>query len=291
MHLSTGIVRANRFLGRLLIPVFMAGLLLSAPPPASGQVLQGPHVLDLMVRALAGARTLRVHQQVTVIDATISDDPLVLNETVNYIFPERFRSDAWHPDIHRIHASAHGDSVTIIDGRRVTDSSLRWDRYHELLIHRSRQQLHRTLLLLGVDVEKTSLGRHEDLIVFVLGAQYPDKTVSQVWVDRERFLPVRWLLVSDSNPDDVVDISYGNWRTEGRQWYPARIDTYAENRLIRSVEVQEIQADIDISMALFDLSQLIARYPLAEPDEAPDLLPPDEVQEAIEDALQVESVE
>lgn len=271
----------------------VAGFFLAAPPTASGQILQGPHVLELMVRALSGAKTLRIEQEVTVAGGEDAGDPPILSETLHYVFPARFRSESRHPDFHRIHVVAHGRSLTIIDRHRVEDPSGHVDRYKDLLFYRSRHQLHKMLLLDGVDVENTSLGRFEDLVVFVLGAQYPDKSISQVWVDRESFLPVRWLHIPASGPDDRLEFVYRDWGKESGQWYPMQIAVYHQHRLIRRIDVKALQADIDVPADLFDLSGLISRYPPAPPAERVDLptADTDEVQRVIEEALQMESSE
>jgi hypothetical protein len=271
----------------------VAGFFLAAPPAASGQILQGPHVLELTVRALSGAKTLRIEQEVTVAGGDDAGDPLTLSETLHYVFPARFRSEARHPDSHRIHVAAHGGSLTIVDGHRVADPPGHVDRYKDLLFHRSRHPLHKMLLLDGVDVENTSLGRFEDLVVFVLGAQYPDKSISQVWVDRERFLPVRWLHIPASGPDDRLEFVYRDWGKESGQWYPMQVAVYHRHRLIRRIDVKALQADVDVPDDLFDLSGLISRYPPAPPGESADLpmADVDEVQRVIEEALQNESAE
>ena len=64
--------------------------------PANGHVLEGPHVLDLMVRKLAGAQTLRVDQLVTVEDSAIASQPIDLEESLSFIFLVCFRSDSQH---------------------------------------------------------------------------------------------------------------------------------------------------------------------------------------------------
>jgi hypothetical protein len=244
----------------------VASMISLLPTSAMGYVLQGPHVLELMVRAMSGPRTLVVEQQAVIDDRTIADTLLTLDETIRFVFPDRFRSDTWYQGSHRIHVFAVGKSLTVIDGLQVAGPSNHFDRYKDLLMHRSRSSLHKMLLTLGVDVEKSSLGRFEDDLVYVLGAQYPEQTASQLWVDREHFLPVRWLLVLKSDNNDRLDFVYRDWQKHDRQWYPGRIDTYYNDHLIRQLEIRSVRADADVPAELFDLPHLISLYPEIAPE-------------------------
>ncbi|MBR9979929.1 MAG: hypothetical protein KFF50_02775 [Desulfatitalea sp.] len=239
-------------------------LLLFTAAPGAAQVLQGAHVLDLMVRALAGADTLRVEQMVVIDDRDIADDPLTLSETLFYAFPGRFRSEAAYQDSHRIHVVDHDRRLTLVDGRPAADPAGPYDRYKDLLLYRTRKDLHRMLLASGVDVELTSLGRLDEQIVHVLGARYPDESASQVWVDRESFLPLRWLHISGEGPEDRVAFIYRQWQKQGEQWYPGQVATYHQKRLIRRIDVRKIEADIALPGDWFDTERLLHSQPPPE---------------------------
>jgi outer membrane lipoprotein-sorting protein len=270
-----------RALGLLLI-CFLPAVTLAA----GGNVLTGPHILELMVQALSNAQSLRVEQTVVVEDKAVADHPLELTETLSYAFPDRYRSDTRYKETDRIHVVAQGQALTVIDGRRTSDATGRFDRYKDLLLYRSRSMLHKILLSHGVDVGKTSLGRSDDRIVYVIGAQYPDMSSSQVWVDKERFLPMRWLQVSPTDPNDQLEFVYSDWQKKGDLWYPLQIETIHNQILIRRIRVTQIQVNVSLAPDLFDLPRLMDTYPQDAPagtSPPPDSDASQEVQQTIEE--------
>jgi outer membrane lipoprotein-sorting protein len=217
-----------------------------------------------MVKALSSAQTLRVEQTVVVEEATIANQPLELIETLSYAFNDRFRSETRFKNTERIHVVSYDRTLTIIDGRRIVDATGRFDQYKDLLLYRSRPALQKALLSHGVDVGKTSLGRYEDRIVYVIGAQFPDMSVSQVWVDKDSFLPLRWLHVPIRSPNDRLEFVYNEWQKKGDLWYPMQVETWHDKKRIRRVRVQQLRVDVTLSPELFDISQMVIAYPQEE---------------------------
>lgn len=267
--------------------LLMMGLWATA---ADSHVLSGSHILDMMVRKLAGPKTLQVEQSVMVVDPAVSDEPIELEETLRFIFPDRFRSDIQHEESHRIHVLSQGQALTVVDGVIASDHQGRFDRYKDLFLYNSRHLLYKALSIQGVDVGISSLGRMEDHIVFVIGADYPDDSVSQVWVDKERFVPLRWISVSPSETTEMepqrLEFVYRNWQNVDGVWYPLQIDTFHNHRLIRQIRVTMVQADAAISGELLNVSHLMTLYKQKE-ETLPDSQTPDsdvdEVQRTIED--------
>jgi len=271
----------------LAITLCIAGLWNS---PAHGYVLKGPHVLDLMTHKLAGAKTLLVDQQVIIEDPAVAGQTIELSEKLSYIFPDRFRSEIQHADSHRIQVLSQGQALTIVDDTIASEQEGRFDRYKDLLLYNSRQLLHKMLYTHGVDVGITSLGRMDDHIVWVVGANYPDVSVSQVWVDKERFVPLRWINVFPSeNADggsDRVEFVYSNWQNLDGVWYPMQIETYHNGKPVRRVRVVKVQANAVIPGESLNISHLMTVYKKADaahPDDAPPATGVDEVQQTIED--------
>jgi outer membrane lipoprotein-sorting protein len=259
--------------------------------PANGHVLEGPHVLDLMVRKLAGAQTLRVDQLVTVEDSAIASQPIDLEESLSFIFPDRFRSDIKHENTHRIHVLSHGQVMTVVDGTISSGANPgRFDRYKDLFLYNSRFLLHKMLSEHGVDVGITSLGRMEDHVVFVIGANYPDDSVSQVWVDKERFVPLRWINIFKSEQTGMeserLEFIYRNWQKVDGVLYPLQITTFHNQHPIRQVRVTKVRANTVIPVELLDIPHLMTLYP-REDEALPDDQEPnsdvDEVERTIED--------
>lgn len=252
-------------------------------------VLGGPHALTLMVKALSGADTLRVEQQVVIEDPVLAEHPLELTETLSFIFPERFRSDTRYENTSRIFVSSHGQSLTVIDGRIVSNQAGQFDRYKDLLLYHSRDLLLKALLLDHVDVGVTSLGRFDEHIAIVIGAQYPDESVPQVWVDKERFLPLRWIHYpgthNEAGEPDCLEFIYRNWRKWGEVWYPSLIESYHNRRLMRRMRVNSVQVNASFSDQLLSITHLISIY--SQPEPSPPVSSPEggvgEIEKTIDD--------
>lgn len=231
---------------------------------AQGYVLEGPHILELMVQTLSGAKTVRVEQRVVLEKEAHTEQPLAFSEILSYAFPDRFRSDTAYEDTNRIFVRSAGETLTVMNNHRVETPENRFDRYVNLLLYRSRPAVHRMLLSYDVDVETASLGRFEDRVVYVLGAQYPDESASQVWVDKESLLPLRWINASVDDPDDRFEFIYRNWQKKDNLWYPALIEVWYQKARIRQIIAIDLQVDVALPGALFDIARLMQTFPLEE---------------------------
>jgi outer membrane lipoprotein-sorting protein len=257
--------------------------------PAYGYVLPGPQILDLMSDKISGIKTLRVDQRVTVVDPTVSAEPVTFQETLNYIFPDRFRSDSVHQESRRIHVVSRGQSLTVVDGTIRDDGQAHYDQYKDLLLNNSAYLLQKALYNHRIDVGITSLGRLGDQVVFVIGARYPDESVSQIWVDQERLVPLRWLNVRQSGtadlPGDHWDFVYSHWQKVDGTHYPFKIETFHNQQLIRRIEVTKVDTGAAIDSALFNIARLRTEYErqVEQPDDKPSPSDMDEVQRTIED--------
>ncbi len=243
----------------VLFSFFVAGYFSAS---AAAYVLPGTHILELMATKSKKAKTLLVSQRLVIHDSYAKADSVELNETLRYMFPESFRSDVESENAKRIHVMSKGSAVTVIEGRISEQAETRFDRYKDVILFNSRVLLNEKLTLLGLDVTITSLGRFEDKIAYVMGAQYPDKSSSQIWFDRVTFRPIRWLLVSDTPQGikDILEVRYLNWQAIRGLWYPMRIEFYKQERLVREIRVDHIKVNPSFSGKLFDIEHIKSIY-------------------------------
>jgi hypothetical protein len=289
-------------------------------------VLQGPHILDLMVENLGKANSLFVSHKIIYYRAGLVDDSeplsppsqlvpsydagdisdrwgqsesnffdgmaqvdetMELDGSLRYIFSQAFRSDARSNDSERIYIFSGGRSLTLIDGNSVPEAANRFDLYKDILFYHSREALVDRLLQIGVNVTVTSLGRFEEKIAFVIGAQYPDESVSQVWVDQKTFLPLRWIIhgVDPAGESDTLEFRYLIWWKTGKIRYPSRIEFYQDGHLVRVNQAINLEENPTFPKELFDIDFLKTAFPRApvqpivpgEPEE------PSEVEKTIEE--------
>ena len=247
-----------------LIPILMVcGFL----PSASGYVLHGLHLLEMMSKEIGSAKTLRIEQKLTVFDSAQEQPPLEFDETVSYLIPDAFHSQISSGGVERIQAVNRGRSLTIVDGSLVARKENDYDRYKDVFLYNSRVLLEDRLTRLGVDTRISSLGRFQGRLAYVLGAQYPDEYFPQLWLDKNTFRPFRWIIkpASSEGSGDALEIRYYGWRKVEEIWYPVRIEFYSGEQLLRYIQVKSIQFNPDLSVKLFDIDALRSKYPQRQP--------------------------
>jgi hypothetical protein len=237
------------------------------PTLAGAYVLRGPHVLELMTHELRYPQQLLVHQRQFLFDTSDDGGVVELNEVVRYFLPGYFRSDIETDNIKRIYVASREQALAVVDGQIAELATTRFDRYKDIFLFQNRKSLEKHLTTLGVDITVTSLGRLDDRLAYVLGAQYPDALPTQVWINKETFRPMRWMQAAhDSDGQlDLFEIRYHDWRPVGKAWYPGRIDFYHNAVLVREIIIEAIVKDAGFGYELFDIERLRANYPMAEP--------------------------
>lgn len=258
---------------------------------AGAHVLQGPHILELMTAKLGVPTNLLVSQRLIIYDSSLPSGSVELEETLRYHFPEKFRSDIQSENAQRIHVLSENMALTVIDGNVSAEEETVFDRFKDILLYRSRELLHERLSLLGVDMSVSSLGRFKDKIAFVVGAEYPNESVPQVWIDKDTFKPVRWI-IECKKPEldrDSLEFRYLDWQEINKIWYPMIVEIYQNNFLVREINVLNLEVNPSLSNDIFNIHRLKSIYPpvtsATKDQEEPDEL--NKVQKTIEDFTKI----
>ncbi len=250
-------------------------------------VLPGPQLIDLMVRHMGIADTLEVAQRVVsprpqpppspqeVTPLSQGKAPDLQNsgktpqwhETLSYRGPGAFRVDSRSGDRHRITIMSDGAVLAIVNGRQVPQAGQdRWNRYLELLCYPSRDVLQKHLARSGVDVMTSSIGRYQGTPCWILGAQYPDLTLPQIWIDKETFLPFRWLIphIQADGTLNIFEFRFLKWQKADKLWYPMDIQMLEHGALVREIFVDRVQVDPALDSKQFDIDSLKRLYPVSD---------------------------
>jgi hypothetical protein len=311
---------------KCLVFPFLVAILVVFVAPLHAYILQAPHILDLMVENLGKAKSLFVSHKIIFyrsgfvdgseqhsIDSELNQsfnateasdgsrrtrdhyademtevpETMELEGSLRYIFSKAFRSDARSNDSERIFIFSDGKTLTLIDGNSVSGDTNRFDLYKDLLFYHSREELFERLFQLGVDVSISSLGRFDGKIAFVIGAEYPDESVSQVWIDQDSFLPLRWIIkgVDPAGESDSMEIRYLIWWKSGKISYPSRIEFYQDGNLVRVNQAINLDENATFSEELFDINYLKTVFPRSPAQPIVPGVPeePSEVEKTIEE--------
>ena len=277
----------HQYLNKFLVIFLGVTIMTCLYAPTNAYVLPGPYILKLMTQNLGKAKSLLISQTLVIYDDTLQKSGVEVSETLRYVFPEMFRSDTLSKHIHRIHVLSKGKAVTVIDGKVTDESDYRYDLYKNILLFKPEKMLQDQLSLSGVDVTVSSLGRFQGKPAYVLGAQYPDETTDQVWLDKDTFRPFRWIMTSKSEQsrENRLEVRYDQWQKVQNAWYPMRIEFFMAGILVREIHVQKIKVNPSFSKKLFDIKHLKSLYPQSPPaiQEQENKRGLDEVQKTIED--------
>lgn len=226
---------------------------------AEGYVLQGPHILELMTNSLGKGKRLFVRQKVIFLKENPEDRKIEFEETLRYNFNSQFRSDILYETGVSTYIESNDAVLKALDGKTISSTKTAYDCYKDLLLYRSRKNLQDKLTALGVDVLISSLGRFQGRVAYVVGAQYPDESISQVWFDKQSFRPIRWLIFEESgNKLDIpLEVRYLDWRQVDKIWYPMHIEFYKNNSLIREIYVADTEVDPNFDDMVFDIEQFV----------------------------------
>ena len=255
--------------------------------PSYAYVLQGPHILDLMIESYGTPHRLLVTQTLKFFSPGRQEAQREIIETLGYAFPDYFRADIQSEETQRIYIQSLEETFILLDGNTESDKESSFDLYKDILLFRTRELMEKRLDRYGVDVSVSSLGRFEDRLAYVVGAQYPDESVPQIWIDKESLLPFRWIVTRtvDANQNDALEVRYLQWQKRSNAYYPMEIAFYQGDSLLRTISVQDVQVDPTFPDAYFDISYQKSIYQSThvEASDSGETEEINDVQKAIED--------
>jgi len=251
--------------------------------PAAGYVLDGRHVLDLMLDHMDLPNQMRIAQRLTVFDGAFESGAMGFSQTVCYKMPGNYYAEIKTDELHRIYLAAGDDTLTIVNGQIVSTDIEAIHHYKDLFCYRSRRALSDHLAYLGINVSQSSYGRWEKNIAYVIGAQYPDESKPQLWVDKKSFLPIRWIYQVENTAAGLpqIEFRYKDWRQTEGSWYPQSIELIQDGQLRRRMDVSKVEINPIFKAAIFNIDHLKAVYAAPEP-EADAAAPESDIDQQIE---------
>ncbi|MFP4477711.1 MAG: hypothetical protein ACLFOY_19285 [Desulfatibacillaceae bacterium] len=174
--------------------MFVFAAIVLAAAGAAAYVLPPGQVVEFMNDSLGNADTLAVSEKVVYHGQAEDGGNVELTGTAGYDFPESFREDVSDQGSSYLYVASPEGVVKVRDEEIVANAESLFDHYKDPFLYRDEDRLMQALADAGVDTSVSSLGRWDDRVVFVIGAQYPDESVPQLWVDREMRVPVRYIV-------------------------------------------------------------------------------------------------
>jgi outer membrane lipoprotein-sorting protein len=215
-----------------------------------------------MIEQLGPARTFVVFQKTVIYDPAVEGGMQEFEETLYYQYPDRFRCEVSTPETEQVRVVSPEGAIVVTNGKVIAEKESPFDHFKDVLLYRQADLLLKRLSQLDVNLDVVSLGRYKDRIAYVIGAKYPDESVSQVWIEKKTFRPIRYVL-SGSSPDGgaLEEIEYTDYMPLDKdKWYPARILFFQNGRLARMYLLQTFKVNPELHDQLFDIAYLKTVY-------------------------------
>ena len=259
---------------------------------AYAYVLPAPYLLERVSTGIQPAtgfeasKTLRIEKAEPDGDENHRSGRQSFDLVVSFRHPSEFRADIRGDDFEHIYVSSAGRHITLVDNV-IAGRSGQWIYdFKGLFLHRSREDLTENLRAMGVRTGISSIGRLDGGIFFVVGAQYPDITVPQLWIDRERFLPVRLVVAGAPGEEEppAAEIRFSRWSRQDGMRYPAEMTFFENGTEIQRITLGQLDTEPAFDAGRFDISELEAAAKSEKQDVSPDATPEisDEIREEIE---------
>lgn len=104
---------------------------------------------------------------------------------------------------------------------------------------------------LKVNTGVNAITRFHSRVAVVLGAKSWERDRPQFWLDKERFVPLRLILLDGKS---LVDIQWIEWGTKtGGDWFPSVLEIRRDGRVVERCEVNEVASGVSMPEDLFKL--------------------------------------
>ena len=151
-----------------------------------------------------------------------------------------------------------GDSIEVSDGKRRVEvgpdgkvaPAVADDKPLErlLLIGGSKDDYLKAIDGYGIDRSTVSLARIDDHICWLIGAKDPDAQVPQLWIDKDRLVPLQL-----SDPKNKRHVRFEGWGDGvGQNYLPTHIDWYKGNDLDQQLKIDEAKINPKMAANLFN---------------------------------------
>ncbi len=250
----------RRTMFRLAITTAAAFLIFSGfLSPASGCIPPAPFIIEMMLKQLNLPKQMQVTQELRVYLES-EQEPENLEQKVRYRMPGAVRSEIETGRLQRIHLSNQGSTVTIVDGELVEGRKPWYECYNDLFVFYSRKSMVKHLSGIGIDANVSSLGRIDRELVYVIGSRYPNERRPQIWIGKNSFLPMRWIVTParESGEPPVQEIRYLRWQKVEKAWYPFKTEFYENGEKVQTMEVKSIETNPSFPRDLFNPETLRA---------------------------------
>ena len=102
---------------------------------------------------------------------------------------------------------------------------------------------------MGIDATRFHESVWRGATVYVVGAARGDSTSKQIWVERDRLIPVRLL---ENTRQGRADFRFNQYAQTGGQWVPGEIEQFVNGKRRLVQQLTGVRTNVSLPEALFD---------------------------------------
>jgi hypothetical protein len=103
----------------------------------------------------------------------------------------------------------------------------------------------------GVDTRVNTITRFYSRLAVVLGAKHWERDRPQFWLDKDLYLPLRFMVKEGESLMDILWIDWGS-KTAG-DWFPTTLEIRSDGKIIESCRVTDVKTGVSMPNDLFKL--------------------------------------
>ncbi|MEL6546972.1 MAG: hypothetical protein AAFQ82_20260 [Myxococcota bacterium] len=223
-----------------------------------------PPAIQILENMSAKRAKLRLADVTAQLTAEIDGVEQPVEERIYLKSPERVRLVQEKPEGTELYVEREGKRAAGAETALKTLKGPSVDMLAQLLMPRgesSGDKANRLIVLLknaGVDTRTVTLGVYGDDVretAFIIGAKPWEDDKAQLWIDRERHQPVRWVTFVEEGGQRVRYESrftgYGS--PSGGAWFPETIEILRAGERVRLSQLNEIRTNERLPESLFEL--------------------------------------
>jgi hypothetical protein len=253
--------KATRFHIISLVVYFVVGLL--APLLARAQDIRDGEAL---LRAMHDRYQNSWYQTVTFTQKSTTYKPDGTSSAETWyeaaLLPGKLRIDVGEPAKNNGYIFSD-DNLIIVKEGKVTDTRPDINMLLVLGFDVNKQDPATTIKVAkgeGYDLSKLHEDMWEGKPAYVVGAAKGDLKTKQFWVAKDTLLFLRDIESSPSDPTKIRDIRFVNYQPLEGAWIAARVEMYAEGKMVFSEDYTEIKGNVKLGPEVFDPAQLASTH-------------------------------
>lgn len=210
-----------------------------------------------------GTRTLKVEVETQLFDAAGSARGPAFAEHLMVQAPGSMRRESELPEGTRVELRVDDKQLVKQPGQADKGGKAATDLLFDFITvappldaDRAMERVLKGMKALGISPEVVSFARFDGRIAYLIGSKPWEVDKPQLWLDKDTLLVTRVVMVQkgEGGANQRVDVRYLGWGSPiGGVWFPAGIEVWVDDKLVRRTLVEDVDRNVAFDATLFQL--------------------------------------